>query len=71
VKELYADFNSIGADGTLRLTSVGSRESIAGLGAELTEGEEVYLSDGELRVVARVHRRPDGSWEAHSEWRFQ
>jgi hypothetical protein len=70
VKELYADFNNIAADGTLPLTSVGSVESIAGVGGALRDGEEVCLTDGELRVVAHVHRQPDGSWEARSDWEF-
>ena len=71
MKELYADFNDIGADRSLPLTSSGSAESIAGLGGTLEEGEQVCLTDGELRVFARVYRRPDGSWEARSEWDFR
>lgn len=70
MKELYADFNDIAADGFLPLTSVGSVESIAGLGGALEEGEKVCLTDGDLRVVAHVYRRPDGSWEARSDWEF-
>ena len=71
MKQLYADFNDVTADGILPLTAVGSAEAIAGLGGELEEGEAVLLTDGELRVTARVFRGPDGSWEAHSNWEFE
>lgn len=65
MKRLYADFNDFDVDGRLPLTCRGSVDSIATLAEELTNGELVSLSDGELVVVARVFRRPDGSWEAH------
>ena len=68
MKELYADFNDIAADGALPLTCVGSVQSIAKVADGLKDGEEVLLSDGELRVVVRVHRCPDGSWEARADW---
>ena len=71
VKELLVDFNSIDAHDAIWLVSVPTLESIAGSGGELTEGERVYLTDGELRVAARVHRLADGSWEARSEWAFE
>lgn len=71
MKGIYADFNDIAADGTLPLTCSGSIESIAMLDNELQEGEEVLLTDGELRVVARVYRRPNGSWGAWSDWKFE
>lgn len=71
MKEIYADFNDLSADRTLPLTCVGSRASIDGLSEALKEGEEVKLTDGELVTVATVHRREDGTWEAHSDWKFQ
>ncbi len=70
MKEVYADFNDIAADGTLPLTCAGSVASIANLLEPLTDGEVVWLSDGELRVKGRVHRRQDGTWESRSDWQF-
>jgi hypothetical protein len=70
MKEVYADFNDIAADGTLPLTCAGSVASIANLKEPLQEGEVVWLTDGGLRVSACVARRSDGSWEAHSDWKF-
>lgn len=69
MKEIYADFNDIAADGTLPLTCSGSIESIAKLREPLSDGEEVWLTDGELRAPARVFRR-EGFWEGRSDWRF-
>lgn len=72
MKQIYADFNDIANDGTLPLTCTGSVASIGSLGGkELKDGEEVWLSDGELRVRARVFRRQDGNWEARSSWEFE
>jgi hypothetical protein len=70
MKQLYADFNDIAADGTLPLTSSGSAESIAALEHGLTDGEAVILCDGELQSVAHVFPSEDGTWTARSEWRF-
>jgi hypothetical protein len=70
VTQLYADFNDIAEDGTLPLTCRGSLESIAVLERPLRDGQEVWLSDGELGVRGQVFRRNDGSWEARSDWRF-
>lgn len=70
MKEVYADFNDITANGTLPLTCNGSVESIANLKEGLKDGEDVWLTDGELRVIGRVFRCKDGSWEAQSEWLF-
>jgi hypothetical protein len=70
MKEIYADFNDIAADGTLPLTCAGSVTSIAGLKERLTDGEVVWLSDGDLRVKARLYQRHDGSWEGRSDWQF-
>ena len=70
MKQIYADFNDIAADGTLPLTCRGSVHSIAMLQGPLHDGDEVLLSDDELRVIARVFRRVDGSWEARSDWTF-
>ena len=69
--EIYADFNDIAADGTLRLTCSGSIASIGDLARSLADGEEVCLTEGELRVLARVFSADDGSWEGRSEWRFE
>ena len=71
MKRIYADFNNFDADGTLPLTCRGSLDSIARLGGELRDGEEIVLSDGELEAVARAFRWKDGSWEARAEnWVF-
>lgn len=70
MKRIYADFNDIAEDGTLPLTCKGSQSSIANLPGELNEGERVILFDGELTALATVHQRPNGSWEAHSDWQF-
>jgi hypothetical protein len=70
MKRIYADFNDIGAGGTLPLTCKGSVDNIAALTGELRSGDEVVLSDHELEVIARVFRLDDGSWEARSDWRF-
>jgi hypothetical protein len=70
MKQIYADFNNFAADGTLPLTCQGSVASIATLDEPLREGEEVWLSDGELRVRAQVFHHHDGSWEGRSYWQF-
>lgn len=70
MKEIYADFNDIAADGTLPLTCAGSVASILGLKEPLADGEEVWFTDGELRARGRVYRRKDGSWEGRSDWKF-
>jgi hypothetical protein len=70
MKEIYADFNDVDADGTLPLTCSGSVESIGALQEPLMDGETVCFSDGELRVKGRVCRRADGSWEGRSDWKF-
>jgi hypothetical protein len=70
MRKIYADFNDIAADGTLPLTCAGSAESIVKLDTPLADGEEVLLTDGELKASARVFRRADGTWEGRSDWRF-
>ncbi len=70
MKEVYADFNDIAADRTLPLSCAGSVASITKLGG-LVDGEEVWFTDGELRARGRVVRRPDGSWEGRSDWKFE
>lgn len=70
MKEIYADFNDIAADGTLPLTCSGSVESISQLREPLTDGEEVWLTDGDLRATARVFLSREGFWEGRSDWRF-
>jgi hypothetical protein len=70
VRQVYADFNNIDADGSLPLTSAGSVASIAELEPELRDGEEVCLADGKVFAVGCVHRRIDGTWEARSQWEF-
>jgi hypothetical protein len=54
VKHIYADFNDIATDRTLPLTCRGSRDSIAEQREPLHDGEQVFLSDGELQVIARI-----------------
>lgn len=71
MKLVYADFNDIASDGTLPLTCRGSVQSIAELGESLQDGEEIWLSDGELHVKARAFRRGDGTWEGRSDWHFE
>jgi hypothetical protein len=70
MRHIYADFNDVASDGVLPLTCAGSLTSIANLTAPLQDGEVVLLSDGELWVLATVHQRPDGKFEATSDWRF-
>jgi hypothetical protein len=70
VKQVYADFNEIEADGLLPLACAGSVASIAELEQELRDGEEVCFTDGEAFAVGRVHRHVDGSWEGRSKWEF-
>jgi hypothetical protein len=71
MREIYADFNDIDADGVLPLTCVGSTRSIAGLRVPLVDGEEVWLTDGELKVRANVSIAEQGWWEARSKWCFE
>jgi hypothetical protein len=71
MKEIYADFNDIADDGSLPLTCEGSVANIAALAGGLQEGEEVWLTDGELWVIAHVFRSQNGSWEGRSSWRFE
>ncbi len=71
MKEIYADFNNIAQDGSLALTCAGSVASIEALDRPLADGEEVLLSDGELRAVGRVVRRADGTWDVLPGWRLQ
>lgn len=70
MREIYADFNDIAADSKLPLTCEGSAASIAALNPPPHAGEEVWLSDGELRARAHLSLSADGSWEARSEWQF-
>ncbi len=70
MKEIYADFNDVAADGTLPLTCAGSVASIAKLKEAPMDGEEVWFTDGELRIKGRVYRRKDGTWEGRSDWSF-
>ena len=69
-REIYADFNDIAEDSSLPLTCEGSRASIAALSPPPSVGEEVWLSDGELRACALLALREDCFWEAHSKWEF-
>jgi hypothetical protein len=68
---IYADFNDIDASGVLPLTARGSQDSIRELSDALHDGEMVLLTDGELWVVAVVHRADGGFFQATSDWRFQ
>jgi hypothetical protein len=72
MKRLHADFNNFDANGILPLNRRGSLDSIAALSEPLQDGELVWLSDGELEVIARVSLAKDGVWEARSrEWTFR
>jgi hypothetical protein len=66
VKQLYADFDDVAEDGALRLSCAGTVASIAELGQELREREEVCFTDGNRFAVGRVHRRGDGTWEGRA-----
>ena len=68
-RRLYADFNNVAADGGLPMTCAGSKESIAALAPPLQDGEDVWLTDGEIGTRARVFWR-QGQWEARSDWKF-
>ena len=70
MKKIYADFNDFASDGTLPLTSRGSKDSIAKLEIPLVNGEKVILDDGEIKVIAQVFHLTDGEWEGRSEWNF-
>lgn len=70
MKEIYADFNDFAVDSTLPLTCNGSVASIEALTEPLRDGEEVWFTDGELRVKGRVFMCKDGSWEGRSDWNF-
>jgi hypothetical protein len=70
MKQVYADFNEVDADGSLDLRCAGSVVSIAELKMEPREAEEVCFTDGEMFAVGRVHRRADGTWEGRSTWEF-
>ncbi len=61
MRTIYADFNDFQADGALPLTCAGSISSIASLSGPIKEGEEVWLSDGTLWVIARVSYGTDGN----------
>jgi hypothetical protein len=69
-KTLYADFNDVAADGSLPLSCQGSVASIAALVTPIDDGEDVWLSDGDLLACGKACRRPDGSWEVQPGWRF-
>ena len=71
MREIYADFNDIDSDGFLPLTCSGSMHCIAGLTERLVDGEEVWLTDGALRVSANVFLGDAGWWEARSQWKFE
>lgn len=64
MKQVYADFNEIEADGLPPLACAGSVASIAELKQELRDGEEVCFTDGAMFAVGRVHRHVDGSRRA-------
>lgn len=70
MRELYADFNNFTSDRTLPLDCAGSMASIARLQVPLRDGEEVWLTDGELGTRAHVFFRSEGYWEARSAWEF-
>jgi len=54
VKALRADFNDFAQSGDLPLTGAESRKSIAELTEPLADEERVWLTDGELFVIAQV-----------------
>jgi len=55
MKTLWADFNAQDADGAVRLNTQGSQRSLQATPS--CAGEHVYLSDGEIRVVALLRAR--------------
>jgi hypothetical protein len=72
MRTLYADFNDFDERGDLPLTCRGSVESLRALQTPPSEGEDVWLSDGELRARATLMRAADGIWLARApEWKFE
>ena len=70
MKVIYADFNDFTSDGVLPLTCSGSIESIAEYEDVISDGESVWLSDGELWTKARIYLCVDGVIEARADWYF-
>ena len=71
MKVIYADFNDFDDRNHLPLTCDGALKSISQLAQPLNDGEEVWLTDGDLRVRAKVRMIGKGAWEAYGEWEFE
>lgn len=72
MKTIYADFNNFIDDKYLDMECVGSLESIAKFKGSIVDGEEVWLSDGELRAKGNLIKNEKGRWTARSnEWKFE
>ncbi len=71
MKVIYADFNDFDEHNHLPLTCDGAVKSISQLAQPLREGEEVWLTDGDLRVRAKVRMIGQGTWEAYGDWQFE
>lgn len=70
MKKVFADFNNADKNGRLRLSTVGSLESIKSYGIELYEGLEILLDDDEsLRTMGTVHfSDEENRWVAQIDW---
>ena len=69
------DFNEMVEPDLVLLSQTDVRVDSAGTEIQLAPGVRVHIyetsDDDELRVKARVFRRPDGTWEARSDWKFE
>ena len=63
---IYADFNARTEDDRVRLTTVGSRRSLAK--TPVAPGESVWLFDGEMKVRAVVETSATGKLLARVDW---
>lgn len=58
VLTVFADFNAADVDGSIRLDTIGSIQSLAETSAQV--GDRVWISDGEIRTVAILRQKEDG-----------
>lgn len=63
MKMIPVDFNNSDSDGVVRLTSNGTLDAISSFSMTLSEGMEVFITDGELHASAIVEDR-GGIWVA-------
>jgi hypothetical protein len=70
MKKIFADFNNADTKGRLRLSTVGSLESIKSQGIELYDGLKVMIDDDEsLRTLGTVYfSHEENRWVAQIDW---